>query len=200
MGPRMFNKNSKMKYLVSGIGLGVALGVGGAVLAWSPVVHAQGEQGKTEPAPVRSSKVVAGVGEEVVTLAKPDGWVVGQAPKGSLALMRAAGDKSSQLEVRYTQGIAPDQKKQHFSSFHTSLKQMGLEKIADSKIKKAGVFEAVVQTEYKLLSGGKTFRLVVMHVHRGDAAWFFTGFFPEDARDEHYKSLVSLIETASFSK
>lgn len=195
----MFEQSNKIKYLVSGLGLGVALGVGAAVLTWSPLVHAQGGHGKAG-APVRSSNVVAGVGEEIVTLAKPGGWVVGQAPKGSLALMRAAGDKSSQLEVRYTQGIADDQKKQHFSSFHTSLKQMGLEKIADSKIKKAGVFEAVVQTEYKLLSGGKTFRLVVMHVHRGDAAWFFTGFFPEEARDEHYKSLVSLIETASFSK
>lgn len=173
-----------------------------ALLVCAPLAHAQGDDGASgqEGAPVRANEVKKLLGAEEVRIVRPDGWVVGEAPKGSLALMRASGDASSQLEVRYTPEITAAKQKQHFSSFHTSLKQMGLEEVAEAKKKHDGAFPAGVETEYRLVSAGKPFRLIVWHVHREKGAWFFTLFCPEEARDTHYEALTELIVGVSFAK
>lgn len=167
---------------------------------------AQDDKPKEEPAkdapekkPVRLLVVEKTIdGGEVVIIKKMDGWVFGEAPKGSLAMLRAAGEESSQLEVRYTPNIQKDKLASHLTSFHSSLKQMGLSQVSTKNNKFSEIFPEGVETEYSLTSNGKKYRLIVWSVHRKDGVWFVTGFFPEQGRDARYTSFSTLIQSIQF--
>jgi len=136
--------------------------------------------------------------KETVVINKIDGWTFGEAPKGSLAMLRAAGDVTAMLEVRFTPDIAKDKVDAHFTSFHTSLKQMGLKEVSSKKRKLSEVFPEGVETEYSLTSSGKPYRLVVWGVHRKEGVWFVTAFFPEKARPNHYPEFESFVQAITF--
>ena len=114
--------------------LWLALVLSIAILSCASLAFAQGdttskagEKSAEEPNSVRPSKIEKKLpSDEVVVIDKIDGWSFGEAPKGSLAMLRAAGDVTAMLEVRFTPDIADKQVESHFTSFHSSLKQMGV--------------------------------------------------------------------------
>ena len=148
------------------------------------------QKSKTKPG---HAKVAATLPADV-NIAKPDGWVVGKTPKGSVMMLRSAADESTQLEVRYTPNISEDKKEKHFSYFHTNLKQLGLSQrqtkqvTSDSKL-----FPTLTETEYALTSEGKRYILIVWHAHHKDGAWFFTAFMPEGGREVVYPQFSSFV-------
>lgn len=148
----------------------------------------------------RESAVVTKLGKETVTVNKPDGWVVGKAPRGSIALFRASGDAKSQIEVKRTPGVNTTQASRFFTSFHTNLKKMGLEEAGSGIALAVPGFESGKLTEYKLVSRGAPYRMLVWQALRGDAAWMVVGFFPEKARDVHFGAMQKLMRAISFSK
>ncbi len=150
--------------------------------------------------PVRATSVELSLDGEKVVIAKPDGWVIGKPPKGSVALMRRAGDPSTQLDVRYTPGVDAKQCDGHFSTFHTNLKSMGLKKLSSTKVEVKGesLSGEFVQTVYELTAKKKPYRLVVWHIHRKNAVWFFTLFEPTGA-DESTESLEQLVKKLKIS-
>lgn len=162
-------------------------------LGWTASVYAQD---KTDP--IRATSVELSLDGEDVVISKPDGWVVAKAPKGSIALMRLAGDKSSQLDVRYTPGVDNTQRDGHFSTFHTNLKSMGLKKVSSQKVSlESEAFKGdVYETIYELTAKKKPYRLVVWHIHRNSAVWFFTLFEQtgESNSTEPLKLLVTRIK------
>ena len=147
----------------------------------------------------RESAVIKKLGKETVTVNKPDGWVVGKPPRGTIALFRAAGDAKSQIEVKRTPGVKDAQAERFFASFHTNLKKMGL-KEAGSAVELAipGFLKGSL-TEYTLTSKGEPYRMLVWQALRGDAAWMVVGFFPEKARDVHFGAMQKLMRAISFS-
>ncbi len=148
---------------------------------------------------VRASKVELELDGERIDIYKVDGWVIAKAPKGSVALLRSAGDGAAQIDVRYTPGVSSSQKDNHIKTFHTHLKAKGLKQSSTTvKAIKSDVFPEVVETVYDLTSKGKSYQLVVWHVHRKNAVWMFTFFKPKDLVDE--ESLQNLIIQIKVSK
>lgn len=152
----------------------------------------------------RQSQIVQTLDDKSkVTIPKPDGWVVARHTKGSLALFRDAGDKTSQLEVKYTPGISAEQQLRYFQTFHTSLKKMGFVELPEAdRTFKPGVikgFNEIQGVEYTIVSQGANYRMIVWQAHRGTGAWMVVGFFPEAARDVHVKSIELLVTSMTFS-
>ena len=185
----------------------LALGVSIALLSYASFAFAQGgdttakteEKSAEEPNSVRPSKVEKKLpANEVVIIDKIDGWSFGEAPKGSLAMLRTVGDTTAMLEVRFTPDIAEKQVDSHFTSFHSSLKQMGLKEVSSKKRKMSEVFPEGLETEYSLTSSGKPYRLVVWQVYRKGSIWFVTAFFPEKARPNHYPEFETFVQTITF--
>ena len=177
----------------------VALGVS---LAWGPRAEAQDAKGGTtggttagttpakKPEP---ASVTAKVGEKTATIKRPEGWLVGVAPRGSIALFRAEAGSPAQIEIKHTPGLDATLKDRYFTAFHASLTRLGLAKGATTKLPAAGALPAAERVEYSLTTGGKAYRLIVTQLFYDKAAWMIIGFFPESSRDKHLQTLDKLI-------
>lgn len=138
------------------------------------------------------------LGAKTVTIAKPDGWVIAKSPKGSIGLFRAAGDKTSQIEIKFTPAVTKKQQTRYFQTFHTSLQKMGLKPMAASatpakSLSSAKGFTDVAEKEYELKSNGKDFRMVVVQGYREGGVWMVIGFFPTAARTTHYETMQKIL-------
>lgn len=128
-------------------------------------------------------------GKKTITVAKPAGWVVAAAPKGSIGLLRAAGDKNAQIEVKFTPRVTPEQKVRYFETFHTNLKKMGFKVSKVGAAKEIPDFVGGKETHYAVKSKGKPFTMVVWEGHREGGVWLVIGFFSDAATKTHYPKL-----------
>ena len=139
------------------------------------------------------------LGSKAAMMSKPEGWTIAKAPKGSIGLFRAAGDKTSQIEIKFTPEVTTKQQLRYFQTFHTTLKKMGLRLVDKTKLKPSTIvpdakkYKHVVETEYELKSNNKDYRMVVIQGHRHNGAWLIIGFFPTPMRDKHYESLKKAV-------
>lgn len=143
----------------------------------------------------RVDAVTKTLGSETVTMVKPEGWVVGAAPRGSAMLLRAAGDESSQIEVKFTPGVSADMATSFFASFHTQLRKAGMRKQGDDQKIDLGPLAKATLIEYALVSDSKPFRMIIVQAHRASGAYMIIGFFPEFSRDKHFESMKSFISS-----
>ena len=143
---------------------------------------------KKEEPKVRALEVRHTLSGQTVVIPKSDGWVIGKAPKGAIALLRLAGDASdAQIEIRVTPEIKEEDSERHFRTLHTNLKRQGLKRLGEPKeVVLSEVFGKAVETEYTLSSGGKPYRLVFWHFYHPTGVWFISGFFPEGDREARY--------------
>lgn len=139
------------------------------------------------PASLSAQEVDAGNG---VTFQKPDGWVQGKKKKGCAASLSAAGDKKSQIELRYTPDVPREKAKQYFGSFHTNLQAAGLVKKAEGASRKFGELEGVL-TEYD--TKGKKSVLYVFEFHHAGGAWMVTGMFSVKNREAYFADYEKLV-------
>lgn len=177
----------------------------GISLAWGP--HAGAQDGKgattagdttTTPATTPAKKpepaiITAKVGDKTATLPRPEGWLVGVPPRGSIALLRAEGGAPAQIEVKHTPGLDTTLKDRYFTAYHASLTRLGLTKGTTTKHPATGILPAGERVEYSMTTGGKPYRLIVTQVFHDKAAWMIIGFFPEATRDKHLQALDKLI-------
>lgn len=176
----------------------VVCGVSARVSAQQPAPEeAKEEQGGNDLG--RSSEVVEALAKGKVTIPKPDGWIVARPPKGSIALFRDAGEKTSQLEVKYSPEVTKEQHDRYCQTFHTTLMKMGFEEQKTPWASAVEGFEFGKIVEYKLMSQGKPYRVLVWQAHRADATWMIVGFFPEGARDVYFKQIEALAKSMKFS-
>ena len=181
---------------LSSLALLALLVVSAAALPASQAWAQQGGEAKKD-APVRAGNVKLKLDGEDVVIVKGDGWVIGKAPKGAVALLRSAGEGESQMDVRYSPNISIDQRDTHLSTFHTNIKSMGLKEVSSRSVDlSSGAFPKVEETIYELTANKKPYRLVVWHVHRKQAVWVFTLFEPLNGAEstDPLSELVTRVE------
>ena len=167
--------------------------LGGAPGAWAQQPESQGASRESTPSAVRPTQLDLEIEGGRVRLERPDGWIVGEASRGALVLLRAAGEEASQMEVRHTPAIPVKGSTSHFASFHTSLQKMGLKRINRREVSYSERMGKGVEHEYELVDGGKRYVLYVWHVHYAGGVWFFTGFFPAEVKKLRHQDFVDLI-------
>jgi hypothetical protein len=128
-----------------------------------------------------------------VAVHRPDGWVFGDAGRGVVALLTAAGDSRSQIEVRASKHVKKGNKKPFFASFHANIQKSGFEKVETRTATTYGE-KTGEEIEYETGRDDKAFRLVVWQIHRGETAYLVVGFFPKEARSIHYKDFQAVCE------
>ena len=172
--------------------IAVVLAVG---LALPGVVHAQdensGEDGEPSVKEMRAAKKTDD--ESGVTVHRPNGWVFGKPGKGVIALLTAAGDSQSQIEVRVSKHVKKQLTKPFFASFHSNIQKSGFVKVETRDNTQYGQKKGS-EVEYETGEGDKAFRLVVWQYHRAETAYLVVGFFPKKARDIQYKDFQSVCE------
>ena len=136
-----------------------------------------------------SKEITKAYGKKTITVPKPSGWVVTEAPKGSIGLLRSAGDKNAQIEVKFTPNVSTAQKARYFETFHTNLKKMGFKISKASAAKSVPNFVDGKETHYAVKSKGKPFTMVVWEGHREGGVWLVIGFFSDAATKTHYPRL-----------
>jgi hypothetical protein len=129
-----------------------------------------------------------------VAVHRPDGWVFGTPGKGVVALLTAAGDSQSQIEVRVSQHVKSKHKEAFFASFHANIQKSGFEKLETRKKATYGEKNGE-EIEYRTGSDDKAYRLVVWQYHQGEKAFLVVGFFPEEARSVQYEDFKSVCGT-----
>lgn len=135
--------------------------------------------------------------KEGLLIRKPDGWVTAAPAKGTVAVLRAAGDSTSRIEFRLAPGMDSGKAALYFNSFHTNLQTAGLKKVVDAASKTYGE-NVGTQTEYETSSAKKKYRLVVWQTHRGEKAWLVVAFLEEEAREDYLEDYSELISTLAF--
>lgn len=133
-----------------------------------------------------------------VRLERPSGWVSGKTPKGVVAVLRAAGDEESQIEIRMSPHVKAKQREFFFTSFHANLQQAGFVKKDVQEMSLGGKEGAL--TEYETSSKKRKFRLLVWQTHRKEAAWLVVGFFPAERREDYFGDYKQVIENIEFTK
>jgi hypothetical protein len=127
---------------------------------------------------------------------RPDGWVDAGKKKGTVAALRAAGDKKSGIEFRYAR-VTAEKSVAYFNSFHARLVEAGLQK-QESESKEYGELRGKL-TEYATSTDGdEGLRLFVFQFHRDDAAWLVVGMFDAEQRNNYLKDYEALLTAISF--
>lgn len=114
-----------------------------------------------------------------LSVAKPRGWVSGKPPRGSVALFQAAGDTSSQIEIKATPGLQAEQHKSYSAAFHASLLKAGFK--VSSRKPPGYANEALPDGQtftYEVNSDGRDFAMIIWEAHAGEVTWQVVGFFP----------------------
>lgn len=162
----------------------------------APLAHAQQADGEgPESRSVERTTAVFNA-EHGVRMTTPEGWIAGRPPRGAIAMFRAAGEPSCQLEVRASAGVSADQKERYFSAFHNHLLRNGFTRM-ETRAQTRGP-QAGQEIEYEVLSGGEKYRMVVFEMHRENTAWLVVGFFPEARRETHMRAYDALIRSFAF--
>ncbi|MGM0557718.1 MAG: hypothetical protein ACQEVA_15145 [Myxococcota bacterium] len=134
-----------------------------------------------------------------VTVHRPDGWVFGKPGKGVVALLTAAGDSQSQIEVRVSEHVKEEHRQPFFASFHANIQKSGFDKVDAREDVTYGDKEGA-EVEYKTGNDENAFRLVVWQYHQGEKAFLVVGFFPEEARSVQYKDFQAVCEKIEIEK
>lgn len=131
-------------------------------------------------------------------LTRAGGWLVGVPSQGAVALFRAAGEPQAQIEVRVSENIVEDQRGAYFSAFHNGLLRVGFTQVEG---KESSPYSGRVgqEYEYRVLSDGQEFRLVVWLYYRTSEAWIVTGFFPRSKRDVYYRGFQQMLRSLEFT-
>ncbi|MFW6058023.1 MAG: hypothetical protein ACOC9W_04125, partial [Persicimonas sp.] len=158
------------------------------VVAVSVTVHAQDDDERPD---MRAKIVIDEANGAQFT--RPEGWVSGEAGKGVAAVFRAAGDRETQIEIRVSPHVKPDQSDYFFTSFHSNLQKAGFEKQEVRKDADYGDKKGL-ETEYETSSKKRKFRLIVWQYHHDESAFIVVGFFPSDARERYYPDFQEIIE------
>jgi hypothetical protein len=145
-----------------------------AFLAWPAVGAAQQGGDRVE---------LEAVGKKMSVI-KPRGWVAGKPPRGSVALFQAAGDASSQIEIKATPGLQAEQHKSYSATFHASLIKAGFKRSARQAPALVNKALPVSQTfVYEVNSDGRDYAMVVWEANAQDITWQIVAFFPVEAWD-----------------
>lgn len=126
-----------------------------------------------------------------LTYEKPSGWTETPNKKGTASALVAAGDDTSQIELRYAK-IEGEQARNYFATFHTSLSKAKLQRVGEGTEKKFGKLEGVL-TEYSTGEGAKQKVLFVFEFSTSGGVWLVVGMFDARQRDEHLKSYEGLL-------
>lgn len=126
----------------------------------------------------------------------PDDWAKKSAGKSSVARLSSKEVDDAQIEVRVAP-VAKDKSDQFFTTFHASLLNAGMKKLADAK---TGAIKDVdaTQTEYSAKKKGVEFRLFVVQFQKADKAWLIVGMFPANKRDRLLESFTKILSAFTF--
>lgn len=128
-----------------------------------------------------------------VKVHRPDGWVFNDPGKGVVALLTAAGDSQSQIEVRVSDHVKSKHSSSFFASFHANIQKSGFEKLETRDAVEYGAKKGV-ETEYETGNESTSYRLVIWQYHRATKAYLVVGFFSEEARDSQYADFKKVCE------
>ncbi|MFU8807386.1 MAG: hypothetical protein ACNA8W_26490, partial [Bradymonadaceae bacterium] len=105
----------------------IALVLVSTLLSTSPAFAQDKAEDKAEEAPpAKAERAQEVVNDEFgVRIPKPSGWLIGDPPRGALAVFGSAADASSQIEVRVSANVPAEQRQAYFVSFHNSLRRAG---------------------------------------------------------------------------
>lgn len=126
------------------------------------------------------------------------GWLVGTPSQGAAAVFRAAGESQAQIEFRVSEKVEVDSRDNYISSFQTSLQRVGFVEIeARDRTNYSGRIGS--EYEYRVLSEGDEFRLIVwLYAHESEM-WIVTGFFPLSKRDAYFRGFQQMLRSLEFT-
>ncbi len=129
-----------------------------------------------------------------VKFQKASGWAEAAKKKGTVAVLKAAGDERSEVEFRWSQ-VEGNKVKQYFNSFHASLTGAGLKRVDKGKQAKYGGVDGRL-TEYEAANAdGTTTSVYVYEFSAANGAWLVVGMFLSEEKAKRFAELESMLKT-----
>ena len=128
-----------------------------------------------------------------LTYVKPSGWVDAGPSKGAVSRLHEAGDKKTQIELRFTP-VTGDKAKSFFSAFHSSLSRKKLERKSNAA-KTYGALSGTL-SEYVAKTSSATKSIFVFEFTTDDGAWLGVGMFDGAKRDQALVAFEALLKSA----
>lgn len=133
-----------------------------------------------------------------IRLTRAGGWLVGSPSHEAVALFRAAGESEAQIEFRVSKDVAVDSRDSYISAFQNSLLRLGFVEIEARKITNYNG-RIGQEYEYRVLSGGREFRLITWLYARETEIWIMSGFFPLSKRDAYFRGFQTMLRSLEFT-